>query len=186
MFIIPLYQQHASHTLASQASGPQPHMRSSSATGPYIYTDSCFMIYPGLSAEESESVRQQLGKSDWPSPVAGQIRHRRRDQHSNACVEHLSWLSVWHRGQAPAACGAGRLRHRGERNAGCVLDRLPGPDRPLPVSLQPTVAPHSGTPPAGRSPRYVPAVLLLSPHRYIPAVLLLSPLGLQPHCAGRR
>ena len=39
MFITPLYQQHASHTLASRVCGPQPHMRSSSATGPYIYTD---------------------------------------------------------------------------------------------------------------------------------------------------
>ena len=28
MFITPLYQQHASHTLASRAYGPQPHMRS--------------------------------------------------------------------------------------------------------------------------------------------------------------
>ena len=28
MFIAPLYQQHASHTLASRAHGPQPHMRS--------------------------------------------------------------------------------------------------------------------------------------------------------------
>ena len=28
MFITLLYQQHASHTLASQAHGPQPHMRS--------------------------------------------------------------------------------------------------------------------------------------------------------------
>ena len=36
MFITPLYQQHASHTLASRAYGPQPHMRSQSATGPYI------------------------------------------------------------------------------------------------------------------------------------------------------
>ena len=27
-FITPLYQQHASHTLASRAYGPQPHMRS--------------------------------------------------------------------------------------------------------------------------------------------------------------
>ena len=36
MFITPLYQQHASHTLASRAYGPQPHMRSSSAAGPYI------------------------------------------------------------------------------------------------------------------------------------------------------
>ena len=38
MFITPLYQQHVSHTLASRAYGPQPHMQSSSATGPYIYT----------------------------------------------------------------------------------------------------------------------------------------------------
>ena len=37
-FITPLYQQHASHTLASRAHGPQPHMRSYSATGPYIFT----------------------------------------------------------------------------------------------------------------------------------------------------
>ena len=37
MLITPLYQQHASHTLASRAHGPQPHMRSSSATGPCIY-----------------------------------------------------------------------------------------------------------------------------------------------------
>ena len=29
MFMTPLYQQHASHTLASRAYGPQPHMRSS-------------------------------------------------------------------------------------------------------------------------------------------------------------
>ena len=28
MFITPLYRQHASHTLASRAYGPQPHMRS--------------------------------------------------------------------------------------------------------------------------------------------------------------
>ena len=34
----PLYQQHASHTLASRAYGPQPHTRSSSAPGPYMYT----------------------------------------------------------------------------------------------------------------------------------------------------
>ena len=39
MFITPLYQQHASHTLASRVCGPQPHARSSSATGPYICTD---------------------------------------------------------------------------------------------------------------------------------------------------
>ena len=38
MFITPLYQHHASHTLASRAYGPQPHMRSSSATGPCICT----------------------------------------------------------------------------------------------------------------------------------------------------
>ena len=35
MLRTPLYQQHASHTLASRVHGPQPHMRSSSATGPY-------------------------------------------------------------------------------------------------------------------------------------------------------
>ena len=29
MFITPLYRQYASHTLASWAYGPQPHMRSS-------------------------------------------------------------------------------------------------------------------------------------------------------------
>ena len=29
MYITPLYRQHASHTLASRAFGPQPHMRSS-------------------------------------------------------------------------------------------------------------------------------------------------------------
>ena len=28
MFMRPLYQQHAPHTLASRACGPQPHMRS--------------------------------------------------------------------------------------------------------------------------------------------------------------
>ena len=39
MFITPLYYQHASHTLASRAYGPQSHMRSYSATGPYMYTD---------------------------------------------------------------------------------------------------------------------------------------------------
>ena len=39
MFITPLYQQHASHTLASRVYGCQPHMRSSSATGPYICSD---------------------------------------------------------------------------------------------------------------------------------------------------
>ena len=33
MFITPLYQQPASHTLASRAHRPQPHARSSSATG---------------------------------------------------------------------------------------------------------------------------------------------------------
>ena len=38
MFMTPLYQQHASHTLASRAYGPQPHTRSSSAPGPYMYT----------------------------------------------------------------------------------------------------------------------------------------------------
>ena len=31
LFITPLYQQHASHTLASRAHGPQPQMRSPSA-----------------------------------------------------------------------------------------------------------------------------------------------------------
>ena len=38
MFHGTLYQQHASHTLASRAFGPQPHLLSSSATGPYTYT----------------------------------------------------------------------------------------------------------------------------------------------------
>ena len=33
MFITPLYQQHASHTLAPRAYVPQPHMRSSSHAG---------------------------------------------------------------------------------------------------------------------------------------------------------
>ena len=38
MLVTPLYQQHASHTLAaSRVYGPQPHMRSSSATGPCMY-----------------------------------------------------------------------------------------------------------------------------------------------------
>ena len=34
MSTTPLYQQHASRALASRVYGPQPHMRSSSATGP--------------------------------------------------------------------------------------------------------------------------------------------------------
>ena len=38
MFITPLYKQHASRTLASRVYRPQPHMRSSSATVPHIYT----------------------------------------------------------------------------------------------------------------------------------------------------
>ena len=44
MFITPLCQHHPSHTLASRAYGLQPHMRSSSATRPYIYTV-CNFIY---------------------------------------------------------------------------------------------------------------------------------------------
>ena len=41
MFVTPLHQQHASHTLASRVYGPQPHMRSSSATGPHNHIHRC-------------------------------------------------------------------------------------------------------------------------------------------------
>ena len=39
MVVAPLCRQHASHTLASWACGPKPHMRGYSATGPHTYTD---------------------------------------------------------------------------------------------------------------------------------------------------
>ena len=38
VFITPLCQQHASHTLALRMCGPQPHMRGYLAIGPYICT----------------------------------------------------------------------------------------------------------------------------------------------------
>ena len=46
MFRTPLCQQHASHTLASRAHGPQPHLRSSCATGPHIYLPYCWCMDP--------------------------------------------------------------------------------------------------------------------------------------------
>ena len=60
MFITPLHQQHASHTLASRVHGPQPHIRSYSATGPYIHTDLAVRVGESHTVPHRDGFRQIL------------------------------------------------------------------------------------------------------------------------------
>ena len=69
MFMTPLYQQHASHTLASRVHGPQPHMRSQRQD--HTYTRSSFR-----ALKRCFSLRLQVhSEIHMRAPIIG-YRHR--------------------------------------------------------------------------------------------------------------
>ena len=68
MFITPLYRQHVSHTLASRAYGPQPHMRSSPTA--QDHTEETSELYQGISTVDLSAPRGWFGRRQYSTAMS--------------------------------------------------------------------------------------------------------------------